>query len=196
MYTPITKKEREAEERKRSLNQLKNNDMTLMNATPNNLFHVEVKEKSPLLPKDLGISHTYGTHENSKKLKMEMNRKRKQSIDDDDDEESSKDWWTKYFASLEEMIHENMEAKKHQIQDGSLIHLSDEMNAIQKSVSCHSNEKSPGEHKRKFGFKTAGNAVKFAARISPKSVRKRIKSKTALCKVNIIFLLILLPIYV
>lgn len=41
----------------------------------------------------------------SKREKTEMNRKRKMSMDDNGEEdEESRDWWTKYFASVEAMI--------------------------------------------------------------------------------------------
>lgn len=39
-----------------------------------------------------------------KDVKTPSNRKRKQSVDDADGDEASKDWWTKYFASVEAMI--------------------------------------------------------------------------------------------
>lgn len=190
MYNPMTKKEKEAEERKRSLAQSNTtgDSPDIPNQTPNHLVPAGdgIKEKSPLLPKDITVSLSYGTHDTTKKMKTEINKKRKASMDDDmEDEESGRDWWTKYFASMEEMINESKEAKKHQLQDGSLIHLSEEMTAMKTSVSCHSNEKSPSEHKRRFGFKTASTAARFAARISPKSVRRRNKQKTALCKVRV-----------
>lgn len=178
MYTPVTKRDREMEERKRSLNQLKTLDSNTESTyqTPNCHNANEVtKEKSPLLPKDTNLTFTYGTQEPIKRMKREHSKKRKFSIDDDDDEESNKDWWTKYFASIEEMINESNEARKCLNQD-----LSDEMTNASKNLN---NEKSPNENKRRFGFKTVGTASKFAARISPKSVRKRNKTKTALCKV-------------
>lgn len=59
MYTPLTKKEREAEERKKSLNQLKTLDCNLGNnqISPTNVSSGNSdKEKSPLLPKDISIS--------------------------------------------------------------------------------------------------------------------------------------------
>jgi hypothetical protein len=41
----------------------------------------------------------------SKREKTETNRKRKMSMAHSaDDDEASKDWWTKYFASVEAMI--------------------------------------------------------------------------------------------
>lgn len=183
MYTPLTKRDRELEERKRSLNQSKTLDSTTpeqINQIPNcqNSLNepLTIKEKSPLLPKDSNTSFSYGTQEPVKKIKREHSKKRKFSIEDDDDEENNKDWWTKYFASIEEMINQSKEARKCQNQD-----ICDEMVNGNKQIT---NEKSPNDNKKRFGFKTVGTASKFVARISPKSVRKRSKIKTALCKVS------------
>lgn len=186
MYNPLTKRDRELEERKRSLNQLKaleNNLEPNNQITPNCYAQNETsKEKSPLLPRDTNLSFTYGTQEPTKKFKREHSKKRKHSIEEDlEDEEGSKDWWTKYFASIEEMINQSKEARKCQNQE---MIMNEEMNS-------NVNEKSPNEHKKRFGFKTTGTAAKFAARISPKSVRKRPKTKTALCKVNKVKIIII-----
>lgn len=188
MYTPLTKKEREAEERRKSLHQLKALDYIENNYLPNtyvvNGGDNNIVENSPLLPKDITIAVGYGTQDPTKKMKTEINKKRKQSIDEDiDDEEASKDWWTKYFASVEEMIHENKEARKMYNADGSLqMPLSDDNNA--NSNSNNTQEKSPNEGRKRFGFKTAATASRFAARISPKSFRKKNKLKPALCRVS------------
>lgn len=181
MYNPITRREREAEERKRSLHQLKVQNNTPTNQiSPNSNTSLDSnKERSPLLPKDISIMIGYGSQEQTKKMKTEMNKKRKQSVDEDlDDEEANKDWWTKYFASVEKMIEDTNTAKKL---NGNLQVYSDEENEL----SASNSERSIGEHyKKKFGFKTAATASRFAARISPKSVRKRSRYKPALCKVK------------
>lgn len=186
MYTPITKREREAEERKRSLNQLKVMNYNGGNQTsPGALTPSDsIKERSPLLPKDISISIGYGTQESAKKMKTEINKKRKHSVDEDiDDEEGSKDWWTKYFASIERMIDETKEARRMLIQNGNIQICSDD--DAKPNISNSNSDRSLGEHhKKRFGFKTAATASRFAARISPKSVRKRAKYKPALCKVS------------
>ncbi|KAF2896855.1 hypothetical protein ILUMI_09318, partial [Ignelater luminosus] len=186
MYTPMTRKEREAEDRRRSLNLLQNVDCNLGNQTAINAYayNEQNKEKSPLLPKDFSISIGYGTRESTKKMKTEINKKRKQSLEEDvEDEEGSRDWWTKYFASVEEMISEGKEARKNQNQDKNLqIHLEDGTNSPVMNLSCNSSDKSPGEQKRRIGFKTAATASRFVTRLSPKTVRKRNKRKPALCK--------------
>lgn len=125
----------------------------------------------------------YGTQYGEKKVKTETNKKRKLSFEEDlEDEEDSKDWWTKYFASVERMIEESKESKKVLIQNGTLQIFEDDH-------SGNNSDKSPGrspgaEFKKKFGFKAAANASRFTTRISPKSVRKRNKNKPQLCKVR------------
>ncbi|XP_071050803.1 otoferlin-like [Onthophagus taurus] len=188
VYNPLTKREREAEERKKSLHQLKaldcleNNHLahTLLIDTDNSI------EKSPLLPnKDTQIGFGYGTQDCIKK-KVDGNKKsgRKLSLDNDEiDEDDGKDWWTKYFASVEEMIAESKEARRMFNADGSIQMNQTEENLNIKANSNGVTEKSPNEHKKRFGFKTAATASRFAARISPKGFRKRNKLKPALCKI-------------
>lgn len=56
------------------------------------------------------LLHIQGTGQpaTKKELKTEANKKRKQSLPEDaDNDESSRDWWTKYFASIETMIEVN-----------------------------------------------------------------------------------------
>ncbi|CAG9763070.1 unnamed protein product [Ceutorhynchus assimilis] len=168
MFSTMSKKEREAEERKKSLNQLKITDGHLIS---NQISSISgEKEKSPLLPKDVSPSIGYGTQISSKKAKID---KRKASIEEDfEDEQDSKDWWTKYFASVERMITESKKVSTVPDEDSS------------NPQSGYNSDKSPGqEYKRRFGFKTAASASRLAARISPKSVRKRSKYKPVLCKV-------------
>lgn len=186
MYTPMTKREREAEERKKSLNQLQNLDCSSNNNPAcGNLVQIDgSKEKSPLLPKDVSKSFGYGTREPIKKTqKTEMNRKRKQSLEEDVEDEENKDWWTKYFASVEAMITETQEARKEKnIQNGNLqITLDDNLNLPQSNKDLSSMDKSP--ERKRFGFKTVANASRFATRLSPKTTRKRSRQKIELCKV-------------
>lgn len=188
MYTPMTRREKEAEERKRSLNQLKVNNVHSNQISPNSVTSTDSnKERSPLLPKDISITVGYGSQEQTKKMKTEINKKRKQSLDEDfDDEDANKDWWTKYFASVERMIEDTNNAKRLN-HNGNLQVYSDEEN----DLSASNSERSFGEHyKKRFGFKTAATASRFAARISPKSVRKRSRYKPALCKVSKIFVFV------
>nr|CAD7405426.1 unnamed protein product [Timema poppensis] len=153
------------------------------------------REVSPLLPKakDTPIMLDYGTSQPTKKeLKTEVNKKRKQSLSDEvDNDEASRDWWTKYFASVEAMIEENKEARKETAhlqsqQNGTLQIYLDEAthnaNALQecKRELSWSSERS---EKKKHTLKGAATAAKFVARLSPKSARRKKELSTALMKI-------------
>nr|CAD7590206.1 unnamed protein product [Timema genevievae] len=245
MYIPMTKREREAEERKKSLQQLQKQVQVLaatseqvqVLAAASEQLHVlaaaseqvqillaaseqvqvlaatseqvqvlatasyytvvdtDNKEVSPLLPKakDTPIMLDYGTSQPTKKeLKTEVNKKRKQSLSDEvDSDEASRDWWTKYFASVEAMIEENKEARKETAhlqsqQNGTLQIYLDEAthnaNALQecKRELSWSSERS---EKKKHTLKGAATAAKFVARLSPKSARRKKELSTALMKI-------------
>ncbi|XP_047105001.1 otoferlin-like [Schistocerca piceifrons] len=194
MYVPMTKREREAEERKKSLQQLQNMDPNSSGQQGgNNLVIIDNdnKENSPLLPKDMPIILDYGTgHIPSKKdLKTEANRKRKQSIDEADNDESNRDWWTKYFASVEAMIEESKEHRKevaqmHSQQNGSLPIYFEENSGFQPSnrdISWTGSDRST--EKKKHTLKGTSTAAKFVARLSPKSMRRRSELQTAIMKI-------------
>lgn len=178
MFNPMTKREREAEERKRSLQLLQPVEPNCTASSPNLVLIDTDRERSPLIPKDTNISLTaYGTSMTNKATKTETNKRRKQSEDfESDDDEQGKDWWTKYFASVEATAEE----AKHppgvkEANDVSPYHEDGE----------HLSEKSAGEPKKKLGLRTAGNAAKFVSKISPKHcVPPKPKKKLTLCKVN------------
>lgn len=123
IYTPMSKREREIEERKKSLIQLQNVDLRTNSILQDDVFTIEnEKESCPLLliSRDGRSNVTYGSGVRQpmrKKFgKHEPARKRKPSADSVlDDDESSKDWWTKYFASVESMIEEEREAKRERL---------------------------------------------------------------------------------
>ncbi|GBP13606.1 Otoferlin [Eumeta japonica] len=117
IYTPICKKDKEAEERKKSLIQLQNVDLVNNCIISEDTVTVEnEKENWPLLMREgrSAVSYGSGVKVISKRAsKRELNKKRKESTESAfDDDEGSKDWWTKYFASIEAMIEEEKEAKK------------------------------------------------------------------------------------
>ncbi|CAH0402078.1 unnamed protein product [Chilo suppressalis] len=118
IYTPMSKREKEMEERKKSLIQLQNVDLRANCIVQDDVFTVEnEKENCPLLTRDGRSAVTYGSSVKQpmrKKFnKRESTKKRKASTDSVfDDDEGSKDWWTKYFASVEFMIEEEKEAKR------------------------------------------------------------------------------------
>ncbi|XP_063373180.1 otoferlin-like [Cydia amplana] len=121
IYTPMSKREREIEERKKSLIQLQNVDLRANCIVQDDMFSVEnEKENCPLLTREgrSTVSYGSGVRQSTRKrdTKRETMKKRKASTDSVlDDDEGSKDWWTKYFASVESMIEEEKEAKKERL---------------------------------------------------------------------------------
>ncbi|XP_046390175.1 otoferlin-like isoform X2 [Ischnura elegans] len=187
MYTPVTKREREAGERKKSLLQLQGIDPTIPNqqngACP--AFDND-EEQSPLLLKHPQASLDYGTSHPTKKEKTEANKKRKMSMDDGDDDEESRDWWTKYFASIEAMIEESKVARKETQQmeseqnNGALpIYLEESKFQDMRASSSSDGRKRGGGG----GGGAKGASSKLAARLSPKSMRRKQILKTALMKI-------------
>ncbi|XP_045464673.1 otoferlin-like isoform X3 [Harmonia axyridis] len=132
--------------------------------------------KTPLLPKD-NTGGGYGTQEHLMMFVPDLSsivRKRKISVaveEEDDDEDENKDWWTKYYASVEQMCDESKEEQMRVFKGNNL----DIPNQNENSTSPSTiSEKSPstGESRKKFNFKTAVNASRFTTRISPKGPRK------------------------
>ncbi|KAF5301719.1 hypothetical protein FQA39_LY10650 [Lamprigera yunnana] len=177
MYTPITKKDKEMQERNSSLqaidNQLENQ------ASLNAYSSDDNKEKSPLLPKDPQSSVSYGSREVTKKARAE-NKKQKQCIEEDtDDEDNDKDWWTKYHASVDCLNKKEMNLNKIlQFQD--VDSLPAEGNDI-KDVDATSNYSN--EQKRKISFKSVANSTRFVTKLNAKSGIIRFKKQTAMCKI-------------
>ncbi|XP_045490218.1 otoferlin-like [Pieris rapae] len=121
MYIPMSKREREIEERKKSLIQLQNVDLHNNRIIQDDIIMTtDDRDCCPLIIPDYPYGTSYGSDATSpmrKKTpgyaKRQLSRKRKQSsasIPEDDD--SNKDWWTKYFSSVENMIDEEKENKK------------------------------------------------------------------------------------
>lgn len=124
IYTPMSKREREAEERKKTFIELQNVDLKANRIVQEDVFMIEnEKESCPLLNRGDRAALTYGSGSKMKQkrvVQQDSLKKRKassESILDDDD--SSKDWWTKYFASVELMIDEEKKAKKERM--GNLL---------------------------------------------------------------------------
>ncbi|XP_050298666.1 otoferlin-like [Anthonomus grandis grandis] len=180
MYTP--KIVQEAQEKKESITQFKIANGNVISTSFLSDMSTSEREKSPLLPKDMTKSIGYGTKEVSSKSNRSKHKSRKLSTNEEvDDEEGRKDWWTKYFASVEYMIHESKEAKKNYTHNEKLqIYLTTEDGSPQLGFP----EVSPNnEYKKKFGFRTAATATRLAAKMSPKSTRKISDSKTTLCQI-------------
>ncbi|XP_014369899.2 otoferlin-like [Papilio machaon] len=113
IYTPMSKREREIEERKKSLIQLQNVDLKANCIIQDDVFTIEnERESSPLLTR-LGRNAVYYGSGITPTPRKKMGKRRKASTDSIlDGDERSKDWWTKYFASVETMIEEEKEAKR------------------------------------------------------------------------------------
>ncbi|CAG4962252.1 unnamed protein product [Parnassius apollo] len=118
IYTPMSKREKEIEKRKKSLIQLQNVDLRRNCLIQDDILTIEnEKESSPLLLHNDRHTISYGsnikTGARKKIMKRETSKKRKVSTDSVlEDDENSKDWWTKYFASVGSMIEEEKEAKR------------------------------------------------------------------------------------
>nr|XP_013189195.1 unnamed protein product [Amyelois transitella] len=144
IYTPMSKREKEMEDRKKSLIQLQNVDLKANCIVQQDVFTIEnEKESCPLLNREGRLNTTYGSGAKHKTLhkkpsKRESSKKRKgsaESVLEDDD--GNKDWWSKYFASVESMIEEEKEAKKER-QGGlqtPLVSYIDETRSLREEVS-------------------------------------------------------------
>ncbi|XP_064096144.1 otoferlin-like isoform X4 [Macrobrachium nipponense] len=201
MWNPVTKRDREAAARNASLHQLQGEDNAMgnNNLVPNNVHggagygggghfgggggggrtgSVSNKrdERSPLLQKDTIITIDYvggsgavsklvGT---TKKEKTEANKRRKQSLEMEEEDEENRDWWTKYFASLEAVAAQQQEGR------GELSEGEQNQQDGQREVI---------NEKKKHTFKATSTAAKLAAKLSPKTQRRKPKQNIALMKV-------------
>ncbi|KAF0293526.1 Otoferlin [Amphibalanus amphitrite] len=137
-------------------------------------------ERSPLLQRDTLITIDYGCRNGGaghrvmaapakrKKREKPKQRRRNSQSSDEEEGEGAKDWWTKYFASKEALIESERQNRARLLG----IEAVTEVAAAQ----------APPTRSRKVGFKGASQAVRLAARISPKFRRKNKKS-TALLQI-------------
>ncbi|XP_011330967.2 otoferlin isoform X3 [Ooceraea biroi] len=195
MYYPLTKRAKDAQERKKSLYQLQcmaldSSKSRYQTSLPDSLTDLESNNGDTIIT--LGFELGCGP---TKKDKTEQNLRRKQSLSNDnsvgdlgalEDGDGCQDWWTKYFASIEAMIEENRELRKEKSilqnqPNGTLPMFLDETTQGQLAVAS---EKSPGINptKKLFGLKSPANAAKFVSRLSPKQTQGKSK-KTALLKI-------------
>lgn len=129
------------------------------------------QEQSPLLFRELPFPSSYGTGLFSqKKVKIEEKKKGQGPDVENDDDETSRDWWTKYFASVDEVIEigridKNAKNRKH-----------NSLSAITDTKKC-----SDGEKRRRF--KVMGSSVRVVSRLSPVCDKKRSLPSSALCQV-------------
>lgn len=196
MYYPLTKRAKDAQERKKSLYQLQ---CTALDPSKSKFQQTSLLESMTDLEANNGDTIiTLGFDLGSgptKKDKTEQNLRRKQSLANDnsigdfgaEDGDGCQDWWTKYFASVETMIEENKELRKEKSlfqsqPNGTLTMLLDD--AVTQSQLAVSGDKNPGINptKRLFGLKSPTNAVKFVSRLSPKQIQHKY-NKIALLKI-------------
>ncbi|XP_069175829.1 otoferlin isoform X3 [Procambarus clarkii] len=197
MWTPVTKRAREAALRNALAAQLQgaedhNNDPTNNVVVANNVHgggggrggSVSFKresERSPLLQKDTIITIDYGSGAVSKlvsvakKEKAEMNKRRKQSIDVEEDDEENRDWWTKYFASLEAVVLQQQEDRNARERGENADGEQTQMQEGQREATA--------ERKKHSTFKGTSTAAKLAAKLSPKTQRRKRKANIAVLKV-------------
>ncbi|XP_042243483.1 otoferlin-like isoform X3 [Homarus americanus] len=206
MWTPVTKRDREATLRNSLAQQLQlgmedngvpNNTNSLV---PNNVHggHVGIPggggggrviyrketERSPLLQKDTIITIDYvgGSGAVSKlvavtkKEKSEANKRRKQSLDFEEEDEENRDWWTKYFASLEAVALQQQEDRNARERGDNA---EGEQNQHQDGQKGDQNQ----DRKKHNTFKATSTAAKLAARLSPKTQRRKHKANIAVVKV-------------
>lgn len=116
IYTPKSKRERDIEDRKKSMIQLDNVDLRANCIIQDDVYTIEnEKESCPLLIREGRCTMTYGTRRPGIAKQMIKNdMRRKISTDSSTDhDEKSKDWWTKYFASIEAMIEDEKQNKRN-----------------------------------------------------------------------------------
>ncbi|CAK1554752.1 unnamed protein product [Leptosia nina] len=173
MYTPMSKRERELEDRKRSLIQLQNVDLHANRIVQDDIIMTtDERENCPLIIPDFQLV-AYGSNATSpmrKKgpgyAKRELSRKRKPSSESTTDEDdSSKDWWTKYFASVERMIEEEKENKKERQGLLQPCHL----NFIDETLSPHEEAHSPRSERGARRRRTASPKPKLSPTIMSSS---------------------------
>ncbi|CAH2103117.1 unnamed protein product [Euphydryas editha] len=161
IYTPMSKREREIEERKKSMIQLQNVDLQANCIIQDDVYTVDNdRESCPLLFRDGRGTSSYGPRRPGVAKKVikpsTHGKRRKQSTDSVlDDDDSSKDWWTKYFASVELMIEEEKENKRERqgiAQTTTLTHIDETRSPPHESHSPRDRSKrlSPGPSKARI----------------------------------------------
>ncbi|KAH9363614.1 hypothetical protein HPB48_004135 [Haemaphysalis longicornis] len=114
-----------------------------------------------LAGKETLITLDYG-FKSKKELKSEANkRKKKMAPEEQGPDEENRDWWSRYFASVEQ-------AAKSQLSAKDVRRMEKELERLETS---HLRD---GTDKKRKTFKGASSAVRFAQRLSPKTQRGRI----------------------
>ncbi|VVC45932.1 Hypothetical protein CINCED_3A016890 [Cinara cedri] len=177
MYVPTTKKEREAIERNKSLMQLQQieSKKNLTNTSRSNKndqnanYNNTIQSDNVFDSRDSVINISYGSsHLTQKDIKTQFNRSRKPSFEEvvELKNDDSRDWWTKYFASVENAIVEENRKTAYGDTNGLL--------PIQ--IEPTQNDVKP--------LKKSTKTSRFVAKLSPKKFqRKREITKIATMKI-------------
>uniref|UniRef100_A0A8D8QAC2 Otoferlin n=1 Tax=Cacopsylla melanoneura TaxID=428564 RepID=A0A8D8QAC2_9HEMI len=157
-------------------------------------IHISATEKSPLLPtsQDTVITMNYFTLQGcglsrQRSLKSGGKKRRKVSADEiDDEDDDSRDWWSKYFASIEATIEEGKEARREkQLENPSTLSLSttpgleDHHTTAGVGVAGH-----PPGGGHMSGAKKFHSAAKLVSKLSPKGGRPT-KNNSKMAKMKI-----------
>lgn len=198
IYTPMSKRERDIEERKKSLIPLQNVDLRANCIVQDDTFTIEnEKESCPLLIRNSrGATVSYGSGVKPRVIRKKFNKresmkKRKASTESIlDDDESSKDWWTKYFASVESMIEEEKEAKRERqgFLQPSQVSYVDEIRSPREEIhSLRSERERDRERDRDRDRSKRRPPTSPRPKTSPTINKKNEIPKSALAKVCIFF---------
>ncbi|XP_050031171.2 otoferlin [Dermacentor andersoni] len=150
---------------------------------------VDVEADSNILStKETLITLDYGFR-SKKEIKSEANkRKKKMATEDPGHDEENRDWWSRYFASVEQAAKDssdnngqpgnNLRAGDDNYDmssDGESQLSAKDMRKMEKELErLECSHQKDGLDKKKRTFKGASSAVRFAQRLSPKTQRGRI----------------------
>ncbi|GAB6022296.1 hypothetical protein CHUAL_006419 [Chamberlinius hualienensis] len=180
LFKPITKRERESIDRKKSLLQLAGNTDQSPTIFANDNADVIVPLEAVCNDVD-----NDGVPLNSKAAKTNSNRKKKVEMTEVEEDEENKDWWSKYFASIEIMIQEKN--KEEVYKDDVISHQNgcplNQTEESRKDNLLSASNITISSVDRKRTFRGTAVAARFAARISPKHHKKKVGKKQALMKI-------------
>ncbi|XP_064487216.1 otoferlin-like [Ornithodoros turicata] len=168
MFRPSSKKDRSGSKTLSSLH-IEEGVLVDIDNTANMLG-----EKETLITLDYGFK-------SKKEQKSEANRRKKKVASDEmDNDEENRDWWSRYFVSVEHMLKETKAMQGNHIrsgEDGSEVTSNDddsqlsakEYRRMEKELERLEANHQRDSEKKKRTFKSASSAVRFAQRLSPKS---------------------------
>ncbi|MPC26740.1 Fer-1-like protein 6 [Portunus trituberculatus] len=114
----------------------------------------------------------------TKKEKAEANKRRKQSMELEEEDEENRDWWTKYFASLEAVA---LQQQQHLL--GDRVDGGDGGEQQGQNQQAGQQDGYVVDRRKHGTFRATSTAAKLAARLSPKAQRRKQKPNIATVKV-------------